>query len=101
MDQFSSLVVDRAPIFASVAVLLGAAFLVSVLVPSSGSNGKIPLVGGDIGNAEQRRKAFLSNAKDLYAKGYRHFKDSVWRLTDTDGMFQFLELPCTIKKLGC
>ncbi|KAH8673885.1 cytochrome P450 [Xylariales sp. PMI_506] len=47
--------------------------------------GKIPLVGREIGSTEKRRKAYLSNARDLYAKGYRLFKNSAFRLTDTDG----------------
>ncbi|KAK6079272.1 ent-kaurene oxidase [Seiridium cupressi] len=84
-DQFSSLVVERAPIFASVAVLLGAVFFISVFKSSSYGTEKIPLVGKELGSAEQRRLAFISNAKDLYAKGYGLFRDSTWRLTNTDG----------------
>ncbi|KAK9416187.1 putative Ent-kaurene oxidase [Seiridium unicorne] len=85
MDQFSSLVVERAPIFASLAVLLGAVFFISVFKSSSYGTEKIPLVGKELGSAEQRRLAFISNAKDLYAKGYGLFRDSTWRLTNTDG----------------
>ncbi|KAI0168346.1 ent-kaurene oxidase [Pestalotiopsis sp. NC0098] len=85
MDQVTQLVSDRAPVFASVALLLGTAFLFSILKSFSGGADKIPLVGKEIGNVEQRRKAYIANAKDLYQQGYKLFKNSTFRLTDTDG----------------
>ncbi|KAF7540178.1 hypothetical protein G7054_g1529 [Neopestalotiopsis clavispora] len=85
MDQVIQQVADRAPIFASVGLLLVTAFLFSVLRSSKGGVDKIPLVGQELGGVEQRRKAYLSNAKDLYQQGYQRFKNSVFRLTDTDG----------------
>lgn len=85
MDNLSSLLAERTPILASVVVLLGAAFIFSTYQLSSYGMNEIPLVGAELGNAEKRRTAFVSNAKDIYAKGYALFRDKAWRLTGTDG----------------
>ncbi|KAH6654487.1 ent-kaurene oxidase [Truncatella angustata] len=84
MDQLTNFLADRAPIFASVAVLLGAAFLFSTFTFQAKGTDKIPLVGKEFGNAEQRRKAFIANAHGFYAKGYEMYKNVTWRLTGTD-----------------
>jgi hypothetical protein len=86
MDQISSLIADRGPVLASVVIVLSGVFLLSTL-RLFGSNpvGKIPLVGAEIGNKEKRRQAYISNARELYAKGYELFRNSAFRLTDTDG----------------
>lgn len=91
MDQLSSLFANRAPIFASVAVLLGAVFLISTFRFFHSAATKIPLVGEEIGDAEKRRSAFITNAKDIYAKGYGLFRDKAWRLTDVDGAAPSIE----------
>lgn len=85
MDQISNLIADRAPIFAAVAVLLGAVFLFSTFKSSKYDATTIPLVGKEIGNAEERRKQFISNARGTYEKGYALFRENAWRHTDTDG----------------
>ncbi|KAI1878121.1 hypothetical protein JX265_002489 [Neoarthrinium moseri] len=85
MDQVSNLLAERGPVVASVALLLAGVFVLSSLGLFSNGAAKLPLVGQEIGSAEKRRKAFIANARDLYARGYKQFQNKAWRLTDTDG----------------
>lgn len=84
MDQVANIVQERAPILASIAVILVTVFTASILLNSSGAS-KLPLVGEEIGNAEKRRKAFITNGIDFYQKGYELFKSKAFRLTALDG----------------
>jgi hypothetical protein len=87
MDQVLTLLADRGPVLASVFLVLSGVFLLSIFKLLGNDADKIPLVGGEIGSAEKRRKAYISNARELYAKGYERFRNSAFRLTDTDGGF--------------
>jgi hypothetical protein len=83
MEQIQTLLGDRAPVVAAVAVVLAVFYVVSVLIPSDTPSSKhLPLLGGELGNAEQRRKEFNSNARALYEKGYKLFRTSAFRITD-------------------
>lgn len=53
----------------------------------------MPLVGGEIGNSEQRRKAYIANARHIYAKGYELHKSRAFRITDTDGSSPPVHVP--------
>jgi hypothetical protein len=85
MVQILALVADHGPLLGVVALLLAGAFIFSASDLAGMGNENIPLIGHDIGNTEKRRQAFISNAQNLYSKGYERFRDSVWRLTGTDG----------------
>jgi hypothetical protein len=73
--------------------LAAAAVLVSLLSTSlpilkgilRPSTSKLPLLAAEQGGPLQREKYYLSNACDLYAEGYRRFKNSIYRLTGFDG----------------
>ncbi|KAI1860426.1 hypothetical protein JX265_009825 [Neoarthrinium moseri] len=86
MDQFWRLVGPRSIAVASAFLLVTG---VSVLWVFSSlyvtGLSTIPLIGDELGNAEQRRKGFISHAQKLYNMGYAKFKNRTWRLTGTDG----------------
>lgn len=46
---------------------------------------QIPLVGKAIGNAEQRRKAYNHDARQLYNEGYTKHGTKPFRITTFDG----------------
>ncbi|KAI0887803.1 cytochrome P450 [Annulohypoxylon maeteangense] len=84
MEAIAKVVEERGPVLASVAVILVTAFIASLLVGGS-DNSNIPLVGTEVGNAEKRRKAFITNGYDFYKKGYDLFRSKAFRLTGLDG----------------
>lgn len=54
---------------------------------------QFPLVGQDIGNAEQRRKAYNQDARQLYNEGYTKHGTRPFRITTFDGrLFRFMLL---------
>ncbi|KAI0004374.1 cytochrome P450 [Xylariaceae sp. FL0662B] len=81
MGQISNIVADRAPVIASVLVVVAGVLLATQLFGSS----SIPLIGREYGYAEKRRKAFIKNGMDFYTKGYELFKNRAYRLTALDG----------------
>lgn len=84
MDQVASILEERGPVLASIAVIVTSVFIASLLFGgNSGVN--LPLVGGEYGNAEKRRKAFITNGLEFYKKGYEMFKSKAWRVTGLDG----------------
>jgi len=85
MDALPSVLSERGPIIASVVFLLSAVFLTSRLWAGERVNTKIPLVGGELGGPAKRRAAYSAQAKDLYQRGYKAFKNQVFRLTTPDG----------------
>lgn len=78
----ANLIEDRAPLLGSVLVILIAAIATSFLI---GDKTNVPLVGEEWGNAEKRRQAYMTHARDLYHKGYEMFKKKTFRLTTMDG----------------
>ncbi|KAI0891821.1 cytochrome P450 [Annulohypoxylon nitens] len=84
MDVVAKVLEERGPVLASVAVILATAFIASLLVGSTEVS-KLPLVGEEVGNAEKRRKAFITNGYDFYKKGYDLFRSKAFRLTGLDG----------------
>lgn len=85
MDQFTSILEERAPVLASIAVVLVAVFAANVLFKNDYLS-QIPLIGSEVGDAEKRRKAYITNGLDFYKKGYELFKSKAYRLTALDGM---------------
>ncbi|KAI0169271.1 cytochrome P450 [Hypoxylon sp. FL1284] len=84
MSQVMSLLSERAPVLASIAIVLLTAFVVTFLVGGAEVSA-IPLIGGEYGGAEKRRKAFITNGLDFYKKGYELFRSKAYRLTALDG----------------
>ncbi|KAI0839943.1 cytochrome P450 [Hypoxylon sp. FL0890] len=84
MEVIANVLEERGAVLASVAVILTTVFLASLLFGSSEA-ANIPLVGKEYGNAEKRRKAFITNGYDFYKKGYELFKTKAFRLTALDG----------------
>lgn len=74
---------DRNAIVASLLLFFPVAFAVSKLLRSKSN--AVPLVGREYGNIRRRRQAYITHAKDLYEKGYKTFKDKVFRLDTNDG----------------
>lgn len=102
MGHIENLFAERAPVLASVLVVICGALLVSALglfTDNKTAANLIPLVGREIGNSEQRRKAYIANARDIYAKGYELHKSRAFRITDTDGSSP----PCTrsLRRVEC
>lgn len=67
--------------------LLASAFLILQRL-LSGRNTQItqfPLLGKEYGSRRKRVEAFLYRPVELYAEGYRRFKDQIYRLTMPDG----------------
>ncbi|KAI1776976.1 cytochrome P450 [Hypoxylon cercidicola] len=86
MDQVMSILEERGPVLLSLAVVLTSVFVATLLFGNENSDvSDIPLIGGEYGNAEKRRKAFITNAIDFYSKGYELFKSKAYRLTAFDG----------------
>lgn len=83
MDQLSTILLDRIPVVIPVVIVLTSIFVVTRFLDNGYS--KIPLLGHEYGNSEQRRKTFLKSAAQLYRKGYAEFKDSAFKLTTADG----------------
>lgn len=69
---------------ASIAVVLVAVFAANVLFKNDYLS-QIPLIGSEVGDAEKRRKAYITNGLDFYKKGYELFKSKAYRLTALDG----------------
>ena len=85
MDTLPAVLADRGPVLASVLFILSAVFLASRFVGGGDVNSNVPLVGSELGSAAKRRKAYSTQAKELYKKGYQAFKDKAFRVTTTDG----------------
>ncbi|ETS79291.1 hypothetical protein PFICI_09144 [Pestalotiopsis fici W106-1] len=85
MDQILILAAEPVAVLILFALLSSVVMILRLNSPRKPGLDKIPLLGEELGSPEQRRKAFLSTAQDLYNKGYERFKDRVWRLTGTDG----------------
>lgn len=65
--------------------LVASAFL--FLRRLSGPQAKIshfPLLGKEYGGRRKRIEAFLDKPAEVYAEGYRRFKDQIYRLTMPD-----------------
>ncbi|KAL7621684.1 hypothetical protein AAE478_009011 [Parahypoxylon ruwenzoriense] len=71
---------------------LGIFFLVLAL---SNQSLKFPLVGEELGGYNKRRRYYLDNAVELYKQGYKKFKNSIWRITSSDGDVVILPLKYT------
>ncbi len=91
MEQLSTLVAARGPAQVSVLLILSAIFLMTRLLGSSGTSA-IPRLGAEYGSADKRRKMFIKHASEVYKKGYRQFRDKVYRLTTADGEAKSIEL---------
>ncbi|KAI0187815.1 ent-kaurene oxidase [Xylaria flabelliformis] len=83
MNQLLSPVANQGLTFVSVAFLFTGVVGLAILLPSYATD-ELPLVGKELGNAEKRRKAFISRPQDLYTKGYRSFKNKIFRITGAD-----------------
>jgi hypothetical protein len=81
--KLSTILWDRGPVLASVIAILFGVLVFSQFFSSNMT--KFPLVGSEYSNSEQRRKAYLTNARSLYKKGYETFKNQAFRLTTADG----------------
>lgn len=44
-----------------------------------------PLLGKELRGRRQRVEAYVTRPRELYAEGYRRFKEQIYRLTTTDG----------------
>ncbi len=90
MDKLSTLVaaLDFPLLALVICVFLALYFLASTLLSGAFSANLPPLIGTEYGNAEQRRQAFLSNAWEIFNRGYNQFKTRVFRITTTDGKTQ-------------
>lgn len=87
-----SLYQDGPAVYKAISVLL---VLATVLYLHSRSAVKdvsrFPLIGQNVGGFSKRRRYFVNHALELFSEGYLKFKDSVWRVTSTDG--EVLVLP--------
>ncbi|KAF6233972.1 hypothetical protein HO173_007802 [Letharia columbiana] len=83
---------DGPAVYKAISVLL---VLATVLYLHSRSAVKdvsrFPLIGQNVGGFSKRRRYFVNHALELFLEGYLKFKDSVWRVTSTDG--EVLVLP--------
>lgn len=69
--------------------LVASAFL--LLRRLSGPQAQIshfPLLGKEYGSRRKRVEAFLDRPVEVYAEGYRRFKDQIYRLTVPDGEWE-------------
>ncbi|KAJ1323022.1 ent-kaurene oxidase [Microdochium nivale] len=73
-----------------VAVLAGALVLLPWITGNRALS-KFPLVGKELGTARKRRAEFTTNAAGLYAAGYQSFRNTAFRLTESEG--EILVLP--------
>lgn len=48
---------------------------------------QFPLLGKELGGRRQRVEAYVTRPRELYAEGYRRFREQIYRLTTTDGGF--------------
>ncbi|KAI1100328.1 cytochrome P450 [Jackrogersella minutella] len=85
MGAIATILEERGPVLVSVAVILTTVFIATLLFGGNDNNSNIPLVGGEYGSAEKRRKAFITNGYDFYKKGYDLFRTKAFRLTGLDG----------------
>lgn len=83
MEHFATALVERAPVLVPVLLILATAFLTTRFL--NRGYAKLPLLGKEYGNSEQRRKAFIAGAAELYRRGYEKFRDEPFRLTTVDG----------------
>ena len=84
MGHIENLVAERVPVLVSVLVVICGVLFVSALGlfnDNKAAANLIPLVGGELGNSEQRRKAYIANARDIDAKGYELHKSRAFRIT--------------------
>lgn len=72
------------PVVLTAVLACAAAWLVQKLLMSNPYS-KIPLVGGQIGNEEKRRAAYMGGAKDILLEGYNKFKNGVFKVTTIKG----------------
>lgn len=84
MDVVANIIVNRGPVLASIAVIATTVFFATLLF-GNGSTSQLPLVGKEYGNAEKRRKAFITKGLEFYKKGYALYKSKAFRLTSLDG----------------
>ncbi|KAI1387289.1 cytochrome P450 [Hypoxylon trugodes] len=84
MDVITNVLADRSPVLASVAIILVTVFIASRLFDRE-SLSHLPLVGAEFGDAEKRRKAYITNSLDFYKKGYELYKSKPFRITSLDG----------------
>ncbi|KAG9761828.1 hypothetical protein KCU73_g2196, partial [Aureobasidium melanogenum] len=75
---------DQALSLLTISLLLVGTMALAWLLRSP-SRPQFPLVGEELGNVENRRRAFVKDGIQLYRKGYRTFKDKIFRLTTWDG----------------
>lgn len=84
MTLNQSLLGDGLSGWAIAALLASIAVLLSRLASPPPLSG-FPLVGQHYGSRNKRIEAFLYRPVELYAEGYRRFKDQIYRLTMPDG----------------
>lgn len=65
--------------------LIASAFLFIRRVGTQSSISHFPLLGKECGSRRKRVEAFLYRPVEMYAEGYRRFKDEIYRLTMPDG----------------
>ncbi|KAK3290825.1 cytochrome P450 [Chaetomium fimeti] len=83
VQAISDAVSARLPlILPTLAALLAIVLFQNVLSRKPLAN--IPVAGQHLGGDEKRRQAYLTKAADLYAEGYKKFKDSVFRIVTTN-----------------
>lgn len=80
----------RAPLLAFTALLLCAVWL-APHIRRRRSLAKLPLYGAELGGYVQRETAFRKRGVEIYHDSYRKFKNTVYRLTTSDG-----ECTCTL-----
>lgn len=83
MEQLPGILADRLVLASSVVVVLSSVWILSKLFIARND---LPLVGKEHGSSQERRKAYLAAAANLYKKGHELFRDKPYRLTTTDGM---------------
>jgi hypothetical protein len=87
VQAISDAVSARLPlILPTLAALLAIVLFQNVLSRKPLAN--IPVAGQHLGGDEKRRQAYLTKAADLYAEGYKKFKDSVFRIVTTNSRIQ-------------
>lgn len=83
VQAISEAVGARLPlILPTLAALLVVVLLQNVLGQKPLAN--VPVAGEHLGGDEKRRKAYLTQAADLYVEGYKKFKNSVFRIVTTN-----------------
>ncbi|ETS77988.1 hypothetical protein PFICI_10050 [Pestalotiopsis fici W106-1] len=83
MEHYIEVLSDRSSVLIAIIIIPTTIFIVSHLLSSGAA--QFPLLGGELGNSEKRRKAFFAGAAALYDQGYAAFRDKPFRLTTVDG----------------